>query len=213
MLASSTLARVEQLWLCFSFVVEELRRTMLLMQDWERASVEPNALMSAIWKLLPRFRGYQQHDAHEFMRSLLEQVNSELLALKPSNGCQGNCDANSTIVNELFGGKLQSCVECQVCFSKSKKIDPFLGNYSVLAYNFISSKGSTRLDLVSDVSLDIPCASKDSSASESTLEECLDSFTALEKLGDSEKYFCAKCSKRQPSTKEIFIHTLPKVYM
>ena len=39
-----------------SFVVEELRKTMSLMKLGDRTSVEPLALMSAIWKLLPVYR-------------------------------------------------------------------------------------------------------------------------------------------------------------
>lgn len=100
---------------------------MLLLAEFDRASVEPLALMSAIWKLLPRYRGHMQHDAHEFLRSLLEQVNSELLTLKPNN--LPDVCAGVTVVSDLFGGKLQSSVECRVCRAKSKKIDPFLGKH------------------------------------------------------------------------------------
>ena len=49
-------------------------------------------------------RGYQQQDAHEFMRYLLDQLHSELLAGSLSTG------EDTTIVSQIFGGTLQSDV-------------------------------------------------------------------------------------------------------
>ena len=55
-----------------------------------------------IHPVLHFFRGYQQHDAHEFMHYLLDRVHTELLqSTKFSN-------AKDTIVTSIFGGTLQS---------------------------------------------------------------------------------------------------------
>ena len=56
-------------------------------------------------------RGYQQHDAHEFMHYLLDRVHNELLqSSKFSNG-------KDTIVTSIFGGNLQSevCIRLLQC--------------------------------------------------------------------------------------------------
>lgn len=75
-------------------------------------------------------RGYQQQDAHEFMRYLLDRLHMELLRLlpypdrdSPYIGPKGK----STIVTAIFGGLLQNEVHCLMCGMESKKHDPFLG--------------------------------------------------------------------------------------
>ena len=41
--------------------------------------------------------------------------------------------------------------------------------------------------------------------------ECLNSFTMLEHLSETEWYFCAHCKKRQPSSKQLSLRALPNV--
>lgn len=76
------------------------------------------------------FRGYQQQDAHEFMRYLLDRLHIELLELLPypnNNSPYIGPKGKSTIVTAIFGGLLQSEVCCLICRMESKKHDPFLG--------------------------------------------------------------------------------------
>ena len=42
-------------------------------------------------------------------------------------------------------------------------------------------------------------------------EDCLKKFTDVEELGDSERFFCGRCSRKQPSTKKFWIRRLPNV--
>lgn len=75
-------------------------------------------------------RGYQQQDAHEFMRYLLDRLHIELLELLPypnNNSPYIGPKGKSTIVTAIFGGLLQSEVNCLICGMESKKHDPFLG--------------------------------------------------------------------------------------
>ena len=78
------------------------------------------------------FRGYQQQDAHEFMRYLLDRLHTELLSLLPypnNNSPFIGPKGKSTIVTAIFGGLLQNEVTCLECRMESKKHDPFLGKY------------------------------------------------------------------------------------
>ena len=96
-------------------------------------AISPESLFSVIWKVVPRFRGYQQQDAHEFMRYLLDRLHTELLTLLPypdSNSPYIGLKGKSTIVTAIFGGILQNEVNCLICGMESKKHDPFLGNSS-----------------------------------------------------------------------------------
>ena len=64
------------------------------------------------------YRGYQQHDAHEFMHYLLDHVHTELLQTKMFTNGQ------STIVSGIFGGELRSEV-CNICFQRLDFYDDF----------------------------------------------------------------------------------------
>ncbi|XP_015199170.1 ubiquitin carboxyl-terminal hydrolase 3 isoform X3 [Lepisosteus oculatus] len=152
--------------------------------------------------------GYQQQDAHEFMRYLLDHLHLELQGDCNGVSCStisqdgvmlsagGKCCINgtSTVVTAIFGGVLQNEVNCLICGTESRKFDPFL-----------------------DLSLDIPSQfrNKRSKNQENgpicTLRDCLRSFTDLEELDETELYMCHKCKKRQKSTKKFWIQKLPKV--
>ncbi|XP_063169907.1 ubiquitin carboxyl-terminal hydrolase 3 isoform X2 [Candoia aspera] len=152
--------------------------------------------------------GYQQQDAHEFMRYLLDHLHLELqegfngaahtviVQGNPGLPAGGRCCVNgtSTVVTTIFGGVLQNEVNCLICGTESRKFDPFL-----------------------DLSLDIPSQfrNKRSKNQENgpicTLRDCLRSFTDLEELDDSELYMCHKCKKKQKSTKKFWMQKLPKV--
>lgn len=190
-----------------SLVIEELRKTLISLRTGGKTAISPDTLFSVVWKVIPRFRGYQQQDAHEFMRVLLDRLHSELLLLLPYPAGEDapyvlNRGRRSTIVSAIFGGILQNEVHCLACGFQSKKHDPFL-----------------------DLSLDIPtnkCVkSPDSSSSSSgdntvddgscSVADCLGNFTELEELEESELYMCSNCKGKQRSTKRFWIRRLPNV--
>uniref|UniRef100_A0A4W4DU94 Ubiquitin carboxyl-terminal hydrolase n=1 Tax=Electrophorus electricus TaxID=8005 RepID=A0A4W4DU94_ELEEL len=189
-------------------LVEELRKTLCSLWQGSQTAFSPDALFYVIWKIMPSFRGYQQQDAHEFLRYLLDHLHRELQgsrngvpgpSLPPDTTIltsDGKCCINGivTVVTSVFGGVLQNEVNCLICGTESKKFDPFL-----------------------DLSLDIPSwfrvkRAKDQEPGPAcTLHDCLSSFTDLEELDETELYMCHKCKKRQKSTKKFWIQKLPKV--
>ena len=66
-------------------------------------------------------RGYQQQDAHEFLRYMLDRLHTELLHLLPDFTLKDNPyislghKSRSSIVTSVFGGTLQS--EVSICLS------------------------------------------------------------------------------------------------
>ncbi|VDI08745.1 ubiquitin carboxyl-terminal hydrolase 3, partial [Mytilus galloprovincialis] len=176
-------------------LIEEVRKTLIALWQGTKGAISPESLFCVIWKVVPRFRGYQQQDAHEFMRYLLDRLHTELLSLLPypnNNSPFIGPKGKSTIVTAIFGGLLQNEVTCLECRMESKKHDPFL-----------------------DLSLDIPpqFSTRSSKNKEGDpvcrLEDCLSSFTELEELEASELYMCSNCKKKQRSTKKFWIRRLP----
>ncbi|CAH6873530.1 Usp3 [Phodopus roborovskii] len=189
-------------------LVEEFRKTLCALWQGSQTAFSPESLFYVVWKIMPNFRGYQQQDAHEFMRYLLDHLHLELqggfngvprsaiLQENSTLSANNKCCINgaSTVVTAIFGGILQNEVNCLICGTESRKFDPFL-----------------------DLSLDIPSQfrSKRSKNQESgpvcSLRDCLRSFTDLEELDETELYMCHKCKKKQKSTKKFWIQKLPKV--
>ncbi|KAM6960614.1 ubiquitin carboxyl-terminal hydrolase 3 [Aplochiton taeniatus] len=190
-------------------LVEEFRKTLCSLWQGSQTAFSPDSLFYVIWKIMPSFRGYQQQDAHEFMRYLLDHLHRELQGSKngvarptpaqdplPLTTSGGKCCINgtSTVVTSIFSGVLQNEVNCLICGTESLKFDPFL-----------------------DLSLDIPSQFRIKKTKDQepgpicTLLDCLRSFTDLEELDETELYMCRKCKKRQKSTKQFWIQKLPKV--
>uniref|UniRef100_A0A670KEL7 Ubiquitin carboxyl-terminal hydrolase n=1 Tax=Podarcis muralis TaxID=64176 RepID=A0A670KEL7_PODMU len=190
-----------------SSLVEEFRKTLCALWQGSQTAFSPESLFYVVWKIMPNFRGYQQQDAHEFMRYLLDHLHLELqggfngvsrsVILQENSGLSGGsrCCINgtSTVVTAIFGGILQNEVNCLICGTESRKFDPFL-----------------------DLSLDIPSHFRNKRKNQEngpmcTLPDCLRSFTDLEELDETELYMCHKCKKKQKSTKKFWIQKLPKV--
>merc|ERR1711973_884639 len=149
----------------------------------EKSAISPDSLFQAIWKVVPRFRGYQQQDAHEFLRYMLDRLHTELLQLLPgAKPHQTWLDElrpprrvpnSQSLVTSVFGGTLQSDVTCLTCQTSSKKHDPFL-----------------------DLSIDIPQSytgpvrkSKDNEKQPNcNIHDCLQKFVESEEPSESEGF-------------------------
>ncbi|GAB0092220.1 Ubiquitinyl hydrolase 1 [Sergentomyia squamirostris] len=201
-------------------VVEELRKVLLNLSQGGDGSkaISPECLFLVIWKVVPQFRGHRQHDAHEFLRYMLDRLHTELQQVPPPDsggnglvpvgktqsigkyyappgiepGSTSTLKGRSSIVTSVFGGTLQSEVRCLICGMESKKHDPFL-----------------------DLSLDIPekfykeCDEENKSVC--NISDCLSSFTEIEELAETELYYCSSCKCKQKSTKRFWIRRLPNV--
>ncbi|CAJ0929122.1 unnamed protein product [Ranitomeya imitator] len=121
-------------------LVEEFRKTLCSLWQGNQTAFSPESLFYVVWKIMPSFRGYQQQDAHEFMRYLLDHLHLELqgdsdgssqslMSQETSNrSSSSKCCINgaNTVVTSVFGGILQNEVNCLICGTESRKFDPFL---------------------------------------------------------------------------------------
>ncbi|KAG9510817.1 Ubiquitin carboxyl-terminal hydrolase 3, partial [Fragariocoptes setiger] len=157
---------------------------------------------------VPRFRGYQQQDAHEFLRYLLDRIHQESLDNCPvpekrANMCfTGVEGTKSSIIGNIFGGILQNEVNCLKCGFISKSLDPFLDLSLDIPGQRVSSYDTTSSDSNSSYS---------GSNEDCHLMDCLSSFIELEELTETELYCCSNCQQKQRSTKRFWIRRLPDV--
>ncbi|XP_050442572.1 ubiquitin carboxyl-terminal hydrolase 3-like [Adelges cooleyi] len=178
-------------------ITDELRTTLVSLSEWTPPSgskmgdpISARALYSIICKLVPRYRGFHQHDAHEFLIHILDKLHSELKQLLEADQEITNSE-EPTIVSFVFGGMLLSEVCCLVCGFYSKAHDPFL-----------------------DISLDIPDYDDTNNSEErpvDTLNDCLERFIKVEELTEGNYYYCKGCNVKQKSTKKFWISRLPNV--
>ncbi|XP_029178674.1 ubiquitin carboxyl-terminal hydrolase 21-like isoform X2 [Nylanderia fulva] len=180
----------------FSQVIHEL---------WEVGGdhvVNTTALKSQIQRFAPRFMGYSQQDAQEFLRYLLEglheDVNRVTTKLPPIHGdipdsytdmqkavesWKRYLRSEDSMIVDVFVGQLRSSLHCTSCDHVSVTLDPFW-----------------------DLSLPIPGRS-----GTVKLSQCLEHFTREEVLDGDEKPTCSKCQMRRKCTKSFSIQKFPKI--
>lgn len=172
--------------------------------------IAPSAVKSVVGKVSSQFIGYNQHDAQEFLRFLLDALHEDVnqvhrmppyeeLDEQPTDSDQTVADMwwrnyterNAGVIVDLFAGQLRSCVTCSKCGNTSRAFDVFW-----------------------DLSLPLPRSGKLGSSFGSKqvpLTQCLDLYIAPEKLEGSEAHYCRKCKTHQRSEKKLALWRAPPV--
>eukprot|EP00743_Colponemidia_sp_Colp-15_P008212 GILK01008907.1.p1 GENE.GILK01008907.1~~GILK01008907.1.p1 ORF type:complete len:644 (+),score=55.14 GILK01008907.1:74-2005(+) len=169
----------------------------------------PHEVKRCVERVAPQFCGYNQQDAQELLRVLLDGLHEDLNRVRtkppyqelqdlPGETDQERSDKwwryfrerNDSFLVDVFGGQLMSVVTCSTCQHRSTAFDSFL-----------------------DISLPIPRAQAGpfSSSKGCSIFDCLRSFTEEEVLEGDEKYYCSDCKKHRNSTKRLSFYRLPSV--
>lgn len=223
------------------FVVEELRKVLLNLSqggDGSKGAISPECLFLVIWKVVPQFRGHRQHDAHEFLRYMLDRLHTELQQVSfpvvdTSTGSGGGVGGSSHKPGEGGGGG--GCVKPNPYNVPALSHLHTKGRNSIVTNVFggilqsevrclICGMESKKHDPFLDLSLDIPEKfynkestdgggekDKDGNAPVCHISDCLSSFTEVEELAETELYYCNSCKCKQKSTKRFWIRRLPNV--
>ncbi|PSS20979.1 Ubiquitin carboxyl-terminal hydrolase [Actinidia chinensis var. chinensis] len=179
-----------------AYLLEKGHRRECRRNDWcflcefqthvERASESPHPFSPInILSRLPNIGGNlgygKQEDAHEFMRFAIDTMQSVCLdefggekALHPST-------QETTLIQHIFGGHLQSQVICTKC-------------------NKISNQHENMMDLTVEIQGDA-----------GSIEECLDQFTVREQLHGDNMYKCDGCNDYVMAWKRLTVLRSPNV--
>ncbi|EPS69082.1 hypothetical protein M569_05690, partial [Genlisea aurea] len=106
--------------------------------------MDPKSLMGSLSSKAPQFKGYQQHDSHELLLCLLENLSAEELS---SRGIQAskNHARDPTFVDAIFGGLLSNTTICSQCGHSSTNHEPFLNLSLPVPAKKIPSKRALRV--------------------------------------------------------------------
>ncbi|XP_053126083.1 ubiquitin carboxyl-terminal hydrolase 2 isoform X2 [Hemicordylus capensis] len=184
-----------------NLMAEFAKLIQLLWTSSPNESVSPSDFKTQIQRYAPRFVGYNQQDAQEFLRFLLDGLHSEVnrVLVRPKPGSDNldhlpddekgrqmwmkYLDREDSRIGDLFVGQLKSSLTCSVCGFCSTAFDPFW-----------------------DLSLPIP-----KGYGEVNLIDCMRLFTKEDILDGDEKPICSRCKARTKCTKKFSIQRFPKI--
>ncbi|CAL8364602.1 unnamed protein product [Lota lota] len=164
-------------------------------------AVNPSDFKTQIQKYAPKFLGYNQQDAQEFLRFLLDglhnDVNRATVCPRVSEDFDHLSDteksqkmwnryreSEDSKVVELFVGQLKSSLTCSECGFCSTMFDPFWD-------------------------LSLPIAQKNTE--EVTLTDCMRLLTREDVLDGEERPTCQRCKVRRKCSKKFAIQKFPQV--
>ncbi|XP_010892126.2 ubiquitin carboxyl-terminal hydrolase 2a isoform X2 [Esox lucius] len=176
----------------------------LLQTMWTSSSSEavgPSEFKTQIQRYAPRFVGYNQQDAQEFLRFLLDGLHNEVnrVTVRPRGNTEDldhlpdrekgekmwkkYLEREDSKIVDLFVGQLKSSLTCSTCGYCSTVFDPFW-----------------------DLSLPIS-----KGYGEVSLMDCMRLFTKEDVLDGDEKPTCYRCKARRRCTKKFTVQKFPKI--
>ncbi|KAI5943247.1 ubiquitin carboxyl-terminal hydrolase 2 isoform X4 [Manis javanica] len=164
--------------------------------------VSPSEFKTQIQRYAPRFVGYNQQDAQEFLRFLLDGLHNEVnrVTVRPKSNPEHlehlpddekgrqmwrkYLEREDSRIGDLFVGQLKSSLTCTDCGYCSTVFDPFWD-------------------------LSLPIAKR--GYAEVTLMDCMRLFTKEDVLDGDEKPMCCRCRARKQCIKKFSIQRFPKI--
>lgn len=164
--------------------------------------VSPSEFKTQIQRYAPRFVGYNQQDAQEFLRFLLDGLHNAVnrVTVRPKSNPENldhlpddekgrqmwrkYLEREDSRIGDLFVGQLKSSLTCTDCGYCSTVFDPFWD-------------------------LSLPIAKR--GYPEVTLMDCMRLFTKEDVLDGDEKPTCCRCRARKRCIKKFSIQRFPKI--
>ncbi|CAI2358161.1 unnamed protein product [Caenorhabditis sp. 36 PRJEB53466] len=200
--------------------------------------ITPWKIIHCIRQELPSFESFQQQDATEFLRSLLDILDRELKMFgnfqqfgqfeqfpDESNGDNIDPDNNRprpTIITEMFQGRLENQIQCHSCGFRSRTYESFFDlSVPIVAEDEMffekpkkkeSKVASLRKILPKQIDgLDPGLLVHQHNGNRTSLSACLDRFFQNNTLHGDNQYSCSKCKTLVDATKSTKATHLPEV--
>ncbi|KAJ8616659.1 hypothetical protein MRB53_036031 [Persea americana] len=158
----------------------ELEQHASMLRDG-RGPLSPIRILSLMRNISSQMGGGDQEDAHEFLRLLVTSMQSKCLE---GLGGEKGVDAISqetTLIQQIFGGRLRSKVKCLRCDHESERYENIM-DLTLEIFGWVES-----------------------------LEDALTQFTAPEDLDGENMYRCGRCAKYVKARKQLSIHEAPNI--
>lgn len=143
--------------------------------------VSPSRILSNLRNIGCRLGGGSQEDAHEFLRHLVMSMQAACL-----DGLGGEKQVEpslqeTTLIQQMFGGRLKSKVKCLRCHHESE-----------------------RYENIMDLTLEIHGWVE-------SLQDALTQFTSPEDLDGENMYKCGRCCTYVKARKQLSVHEVPNI--
>lgn len=195
----------------------------------------PARVKTTVGAINKMFNGYDQHDAQEFLRFLLDALHDDCNRIQgklpyveltdPADHSDADISdvwwryyqaRNASHVVDCFSGQLKTETVCKRCGHRSRAFDPFMDLSVPIPKNAqvkerssvnVGGRGYLFAGLEDSQSSDDsgPMSARSGACD---LQQCLQAFTAPEVL-DEGTWYCSKCKAHQPGTKKMTLFRLP----
>ncbi|KAH9309652.1 hypothetical protein KI387_037563, partial [Taxus chinensis] len=154
---------------------------LILTARQSKSPVSPTRILSRIQRMRTHLGYGRQEDAHELLRLSVEAMQSICLDEAGGEKAVNPTMQKTTFIQQLFGGCLQSKVQCMKCQYESDCFE-------------------NMLDLTVEIHGNIE-----------SLEDALAQFTAPEMLDGANKYKCNRCKSYVKAKKQLIVHEAPNI--
>eukprot|EP00560_Eucampia_antarctica_P005013 CAMPEP_0197836920 /NCGR_PEP_ID=MMETSP1437-20131217/30469_1 /TAXON_ID=49252 ORGANISM="Eucampia antarctica, Strain CCMP1452" /NCGR_SAMPLE_ID=MMETSP1437 /ASSEMBLY_ACC=CAM_ASM_001096 /LENGTH=558 /DNA_ID=CAMNT_0043443495 /DNA_START=320 /DNA_END=1996 /DNA_ORIENTATION=- len=195
------------------------------------SSVNPSVLKDVISRWAPQFTGFNQQDAHELLRFLLDGLSEDLKRI--GENCQHrvpkildgdlskmtpeeqgeywwdrHLSMNSSFITDEFCGQLMSTIECLGCHQQRYCFDPMYDLSLPMPGDaqHMSIFGRRTFRRSSS-----RFGSESINDDDCSLNDCLKMFMKEEVLDGQNMSYCAKCKKLQKTHKRLNLNRLPNM--
>eukprot|EP01018_Ginkgo_biloba_P000495 Gb_05817 [translate_table: standard] len=158
----------------------ELEHLVLRTREGE-SPLSPIRILSQIQNITTHLGSGRQEDAHELLRLSIDTMQSICLDEAGGEKVVDSAMQKTTFIQQMFGGYLQSKVQCMRCHKESVRYE-------------------SMLDLTVEMHGNIE-----------SLEDALAQFTASELLDGENKYKCDSCKSYVKARKRLIVHEAPNI--
>lgn len=191
-------------------MTQALERTFMTLSVSKSKSYAPREFRKTLITRFPMFAGYEQQDAQEMLRMVLDCIDEENKHPCPLR--EGK--KAPSFVSHLFEGQLETQITCTRCHKVSKKKDSF--HELPLSLPDLDALNNVREEQGREqVTRRWGTAFTDwmgiTSGAEMSLQDCVDAFCSAEMLEGNNQYQCENCKTTTDSKKIVVISQLPSI--